>query len=141
MTSSNLDEAGAVRERLIEVVARIPPIGGIEARQLDKLSFRANVLKEHRPEGTRLKAEEDLRIDRGSTATYAEIERGIKLAIEVIGRDEPFKRHDSQPIKIAVFGQGQAWKHLSSMQDGLIAHPSPVLPLLFHRAGPSVLQK
>jgi len=84
-------------------------MGEIQVRCLNELPFRAKTFEE----GEQLEAEEDFRIDGGSTdgsvqvgdplAHEREIERSIKLPVEVVGRDELLKGDSDGAVKVAGF--------------------------------------
>jgi hypothetical protein len=93
---TNLDTARAVRQRLIQVAAQQPAMREIEIGELDKLAFGTHPLNKHHE----VKLEEGHRID-GGLATIrvalghprpdeAQVERCVKVALEVVGWDQPF---------------------------------------------------
>jgi hypothetical protein len=99
-----------VGQGFVEVVAELPAVGEVETRGLDELAFRADALEEH----DQLELEEDHRVN-GGTATGgvaisdphpndAKIQRRIKVAIEVISRDEVLKRDGHGSVEATELG-------------------------------------
>src|SRR4051794_6693198 len=103
-------QAGVVRQRLIEGVAEIPPMGEVETRRLDQLPLRANALEEH----DQLEFEEDYRIDGGPpplgvqlldlAADKAEIGLRFQVAVEVVVRNEVLERDGDRLVAAASLG-------------------------------------
>jgi hypothetical protein len=87
---SDLDEAGAIEQGLVKMVAKVPPVGEVELCVLHKVALRADALEEHH----QLETEKDDRIDGGTSACgievgdpltdEGEVEGGVEMAAKVI---------------------------------------------------------
>jgi hypothetical protein len=102
-----------IRQLLVQGIAQIPAMGQMEARRLDELAFGVDPFEEH----DELELEEDDQIDAGAASLGVELPRpvsykrevefGLEVAIEVIGRDERLQRDGNGLVEAAGLGRAE----------------------------------
>jgi hypothetical protein len=102
---SDAGQAGVIRECLIKGIAQVPAVGEVERGGLDQVALRADPLKEHQE----LELEKDHWVNAWPTTigvqlpcpipNEAQIELGLQVAIEVIGRDQLLERDGNRFIE------------------------------------------
>jgi hypothetical protein len=90
-------QAGMIRQGFIEAIAQVPAVGQVQASRLDQAALWAQSLEEQ----DELELEEDDRVDGGPPTCAIEIgdplahkrqvESGIEVAVEMVGRDKLFQ--------------------------------------------------
>jgi len=117
---ADLAQARVVGQGLIEMVAQVPAVRQVEAGGRDELALGADPLEEH----DQLQAEENHRVDarptalgvasRDPAAHEGEVERGVKMTVEMVRRHQRLQRGHHRPVQAARLWRPQHANPLSA---------------------------